>query len=187
MNMAYAYERLGQLEKARLAFEQVIAKSQRAEPLAHLGMASIALQKGDVDTASHALQAARAAWGSAPPSAAWYHYAGIEAVMRGDPERAAAILAEGVSRYPVSAALLNNLSAAHEACGNVRAIGGECKRNRSLTSRASSLSAKRSSVTAGFNVRATRIHVCAVESPCECAQRARSRSQITQECSTLIR
>jgi Flp pilus assembly protein TadD len=38
--------------------------------------------------------------------------------MRGNPEQAAAILAEGVSRYPVSAALLNNLSAAHEACGN---------------------------------------------------------------------
>ena len=118
MNMAYAYERLGQLEKARLAFEQVIARSTRAEPLAHLGMASIALQKGDVDTASHALHAARTAWGPAPPSAAWYHYAGIEAIMRGDPERAAVILAEGISRFPISAALLNNLSAAHEACGN---------------------------------------------------------------------
>jgi tetratricopeptide (TPR) repeat protein len=118
MNMAYAYERLGQLEKARLAFEQVIARSQRQEPLAHLGIASIALQRGDVDTAANALYAARAAWGSAPPSAAWYHYSGVEAVMRGDPERAAVILAEGVSRYPVSAALLNNLSAAHEACGN---------------------------------------------------------------------
>jgi len=43
----------------------------------------------------------------------------MEALMRGDPERAAVILAEGVSRYPVSVALLNNLSAAHEACGNM--------------------------------------------------------------------
>lgn len=118
INMAYAYERLGQLEKARLAFEQVVARSSRQEPLAHLGIASISLQKGDVDTASLALLAARAAWGAAPPSAAWYHYSGIEAIMRGDPETAAAVLAEGVSRYPVSAALLNNLSAAHEACGN---------------------------------------------------------------------
>ena len=118
VNMAYAYERLGQLEKARLAFEQVVSRSSRQEPLAHLGIASISLQKGDVDTASLALQAARAAWGASPPSAAWYHYSGIEAIMRGDPESAAAVLAEGVSRYPVSAALLNNLSAAHEACGN---------------------------------------------------------------------
>lgn len=118
VNMAYAYERLGQLEKARLAFEQVIVRSEREEPLAHLGIASIALQRGDVDTAGNALHAARSAWGAAAPPAAWYHYAGVEALMRGDPEGAAAILAEGVTRYPVSAALLNNLSAAHEACGN---------------------------------------------------------------------
>jgi tetratricopeptide (TPR) repeat protein len=117
INMAYAYERLGQLEKARLAYEQVVARSQKQEPLAHLGLASVALQKGDADSAARALEA----FGKAPPSAAWYHYAGIEAVMRGDPERAAAVLAEGVSRYPVSAALLNNLSAAHEACGNIEA------------------------------------------------------------------
>jgi tetratricopeptide (TPR) repeat protein len=118
INMAYAYERLGQLEKARLAFEQVVARSAKPEPLAFIGLASIALQKGDADAASKALDSARSASGSSAPSAAWYHYAGIEAVMRGDPERAATILAEGVSRYPVSAALLNNLSAAHEACGN---------------------------------------------------------------------
>jgi tetratricopeptide (TPR) repeat protein len=118
INMAYAYERLGQLEKARLAYEQVVARSQKQEPVAHLGLASIALQRGDVDTAANALFAARAAWGSAAPSAAWYHYSGMEMLMRGDAERAATILAEGVTRYPVSAALLNNLSAAHEACGN---------------------------------------------------------------------
>ena len=119
INMAYAYERLGQIEKARMAYEQVIARSTRQEPLAHLGLASVSLQKGDVDTAARALESARTAWGSAAPSAAWYHYAGLEAAMRGDPERSASILAEGVSRYPVSAVLLNNLSAAHEACGNM--------------------------------------------------------------------
>jgi tetratricopeptide (TPR) repeat protein len=119
INMAYAYERLGQLEKARLAFEQVLARAQRAEPLAYLGLASIALQKGDLDSASRALVSAQAAWGSTPPSAAWYHYAGMEAVLRGDPSRAVTILAEGVTRYASSGALLNNLSAAHEACGNL--------------------------------------------------------------------
>lgn len=118
INMAYAYERLGQLEKARLALEQVVARTQRQEPLAHLGLASIALQKGDIDTAGRALQSAKDAWGSHSPAAAWYHYSGIEAMMRGDPESAARILAEGVTRYPVSAVLLNNLSVAHEACGN---------------------------------------------------------------------
>ena len=134
INMAYAYERLGQLEKARLAYEQVVSRSQKQEPLAHLGLASIALQKGDADSAARALEAARDAWGKAAPSAAWYHYAGIEAVMRGDPERAAAVLAEGVSRFPVSAALLNNLSAAHEACGNIEAAQEAYRRSAASAS-----------------------------------------------------
>jgi tetratricopeptide (TPR) repeat protein len=119
INMGYAYERLGQLEKARLAFEQVIARTQKPEPLAHLGLASIALQKGDPDGAAHSLELARTSWGVTPPSAAWYHYSGLEAAMRGDSSRAAEILDEGVRRYPTSGALLNNLSAAHEACGNL--------------------------------------------------------------------
>lgn len=118
VNMAYAYERLGQLGKARLALEQVASRSGRPEPLAHLGLASLALQKGDLDTASTALEAARNAWGGSAPPSAWYHYAGMEAVMRGDLDRATEVLTEGVLRYPASAVLLNNLSVAQEACGN---------------------------------------------------------------------
>lgn len=117
VNMAYAYERLGQIEKARLALELVL-KSRKQEPLAHMGLASLALQRGDLDAASGSLEAARAAWGTSAPSAAWFHYAGVEAAMRGDPVRAAEILGDGVSRYPTSAVLLNNLSVANEGFGN---------------------------------------------------------------------
>lgn len=118
VNMAYACERLGQLEKARLALDQVVSHSPGPEPLAHLGLASLALQRNDLDAASRSLTAARAAWGGNAPPASWFHYAGVEAAMRGDPERAVGILAEGVSKYPSSAVLLNNLSVAQEACGN---------------------------------------------------------------------
>jgi len=118
VNIAYAYERLGQTEKARLALDLVISRAQRAEPLAHLGLASLALQRGDLDGASTALESARAAWGGSTPPAAWFHYAGLEASMRGSVERAAGLLAEGVESYPSSAVLLNNLSVAQEACGN---------------------------------------------------------------------
>jgi tetratricopeptide (TPR) repeat protein len=118
VNMAYAYERLGQLGKARLALEQVVTKSSRPEPVAHVGLASLALQKGDLDTAANALAGARAAWAAHTPSAAWYHYAGLEAIMRGDPERAVTVLSEGAARYPGSAVLLSNLSVAQEACGS---------------------------------------------------------------------
>ena len=138
INMAYGYERLGQLEKARLAYEQVVLRAQKQEPAAHLGLASIALQKGDVETAARSLDAARAAWGTSAPSQAWYHYAGLEAMMRGDAAHAATVLAEGVERYSGSAVLLANLSAAYEASGNM-AEAAEAKRR----SRASAGSAAR--------------------------------------------
>jgi tetratricopeptide (TPR) repeat protein len=118
INMAYAYERLNQLEKSRLSYEQVVARAPKPEPRAYLGLAAIALQKGDIESGAKALESARVAYGQSAPSAAWYHYSGIEAMMGGDPERAVHVLAEGVARYPVSAVLLGNLSAAHEACGN---------------------------------------------------------------------
>ncbi|MBA3340919.1 MAG: DUF4388 domain-containing protein [Gemmatimonadaceae bacterium] len=117
VNVAYAYERLGQYEKARLALDQVVARASRPVPLAHLGLASLALQRGDLDAASTALELSRTAWGGSTPPAAWFHYAGVEALLRGDAERAAALLAGGVARYPTSAILLNNLSVAQEACG----------------------------------------------------------------------
>lgn len=118
VNLAYAYERMSQPGKARIALEQVVARSGRPEPLAHLGLASLALQKGDLASALAALESARQAWGGTAPPAAWFHYAGLQSVMSGDAERAAAILGEGVSRYPAAAVLLNNLSVAEEACGN---------------------------------------------------------------------
>ena len=125
INMAYGYERLGQLEKARLALEQVVARAQKPEPVAHVGLASIAIHRGDPESAGHALDAAAAAWGSSPKSAAWYHYSGIVFMMRGDAARAAGILEEGARRYPSSEALLANLSAAREASGGTDAAEAE--------------------------------------------------------------
>jgi tetratricopeptide (TPR) repeat protein len=118
INMAYAYERLGQIEKARLALDLVISRATRPEPLAHLGIASLALQRGDLDGAARCLDSARAAWGGNIPPSAWFHYAGLEASMRGNAERAAELLTAGVASYPSSAVLLNNLSVAQEATGN---------------------------------------------------------------------
>ena len=118
VNLAYAYERLGQLEKARMAHQLVLSRASRPEPLAHLGLASLALLRNDLDAAALSLAAARAAWGGSTPPASWFHYAGVEAAMRGNPERAVEILAEGVARYPSSAVLLNNLSVAQESIGN---------------------------------------------------------------------
>jgi Flp pilus assembly protein TadD len=121
INMAYAYERLGQLEKARMSLDLIVARGNKPEPLAHLGLAALALQRGDLDAATVSLESARTAWGGATPSAAWFHYAGVEASMRGRVDHAAALLSEGVESYQSSAVLLNNLSVAQEASGNFEA------------------------------------------------------------------
>jgi tetratricopeptide (TPR) repeat protein len=118
VNLAYAYERMGQYEKARLAFDQVVKRGQKPEPLAHVGLASLALQRGDVDGAAAALAAARNAWGGSAPPPVWYHYAGLLEITRGALEDAVAMLTEGAGTYPASGALLNNLAVAHEASGD---------------------------------------------------------------------
>ena len=118
INLAYAYERLGQLGKARLALDQVAARHGTREPLAHVGLAALALARADLDGAAAALGSARQAWKGSPPSAVWFHYAGLEALQRGDVERAVILLSEGVTQFPTSPVLLNNLSIAYEACGN---------------------------------------------------------------------
>jgi len=117
VNLAYAYERIGQFGKARLALEQAVSRSGRPEPVAHIGLAALALQRGDLDVAAASLAAARDAWQGTAPPAVWYHYAGLLASMRGDPEGASSVLAEGVARYPTAAVLLNNLAVSQEATG----------------------------------------------------------------------
>lgn len=117
VNLAYAYERMGQYERARLALEQVARRGVKAEPLAHLGLAVLALQREDLDGAAASLAVARNAWGGSTPPAVWYHYSGLLATMQGDLDSATAILADGVGRHPSAAVLLNNLAVAHEAKG----------------------------------------------------------------------
>jgi tetratricopeptide (TPR) repeat protein len=127
VNMAFAYEKLGQLEKARLALEQVVTRSQRAEPVAHLGLAAIAIQRNDLESAAKSLQSARDGWKNANPSAAWYHYAGITAAMRGDSMRALELLEEGAAHHKTSQVLVNNLSVmkqAREAWRQAASAGG---------------------------------------------------------------
>jgi tetratricopeptide (TPR) repeat protein len=118
VNLGLAYERMGQFEKARLALEQVANRGTRPEPLAHLGLASLAIQRGDFENAALALAAARTTWGGTAPPALWYQSAGLLATVRGDLEGAVGILTEGVSRYPSSPVLLNNLAVAQESLGD---------------------------------------------------------------------
>jgi tetratricopeptide (TPR) repeat protein len=118
VNLAYAYERMGQHEKARLALEQVVKKAAKPEPTAYIGLASLALERRELEAAAAALAAARNAWGGSAPPAVWYHYAGVLEITRGDLDAAVSVLAEGVSLYPASGVLLNNLAVVQEAAGD---------------------------------------------------------------------
>jgi len=129
VNLAYAYERMGQHEKARLALEQVVKRAPKPEPLAHIGLAALALERRDLDAVATALAAARNAWGGSAPAAVWYHYAGLLEITRGELDAAVSMLAEGVGRYPSSGVLLNNLAVGQEA-------GGDFERARQSIERA---------------------------------------------------
>jgi tetratricopeptide (TPR) repeat protein len=112
-NLALAYERLGQLEKARLLAERAIAASRRPDPMMHLGLGIIALRAGDLRGAKLALSEARSLWTSKSPPAIWFHYAALASAMGGDPRREILLLGAGTESYRDSAALLNNLAAAY--------------------------------------------------------------------------
>ena len=111
-NLALAYERLGQIEKARLLAERAMAASRKPEPKMQMQLGIIALRAGDLRAAKAALAEARSHWTSTSPPAVWFHYAGLASAMGGDPRREKLLLGAGTETYPDEPVLLNNLAAA---------------------------------------------------------------------------
>ena len=111
-NLALAYERLGQIEKAKLLAERAVAASRKPEPKMQLQLGIIALRSGDLRGAKTALAEARTHWTSTSPPAVWFHYAGLASAMGGDPRREKLLLGAGTEAYPEEPVLLNNLAAA---------------------------------------------------------------------------
>lgn len=120
-NLAYAYERSGQLEKARLAMAKALSRGGVNDPVVQVGAAALALQTNDLRDAEVAVDAARKLIGQRRPSAAWFHYAAVSAMLARDWEHALEHLMEGVELYPESAPLLNNLAVVHEQRGDYAA------------------------------------------------------------------
>lgn len=116
LNLAYALERASRFEEARAALLHA-ERSHSPEPMLHLAQAVLALRRGDVRGAEGRLQECGSLWGSRVRPAAWHHYAALVAALRGDLDRAIAILEEGVRSHPHAAALQNNLAAALERRG----------------------------------------------------------------------
>jgi tetratricopeptide (TPR) repeat protein len=106
LNLAYALERAGRVEEARVTLaraEQLLPR----DPTVRLAEAVLALRRNDVAAADAALHVAAGLWGTRPRPAAWFHYAGLVAALRGELERAITILGEGASAHPHAAVLLN--------------------------------------------------------------------------------
>jgi tetratricopeptide (TPR) repeat protein len=111
-NLALAYERLGQLEKARLLAERAVAASRKPDPMMQLQVGVIAIRAGDLKAAKIALSEARSLWTSSSPPAIWFHYAALVSAMSGDPRREILLLGAGTETYRDAPVLLNNLAAA---------------------------------------------------------------------------
>jgi tetratricopeptide (TPR) repeat protein len=118
VNLAYAYERSGDLAQARAAIAEALTRGGRGDPVVQTNAAALAVAARDYEAADTALATARTLWGTRRPPAVWFHYAGLAAAMVNDLDRAIALLSEAVQVYPSHAVLWNNLAVAYEATGD---------------------------------------------------------------------
>ena len=115
--LARAHEGRGALDEAEAALAEALRRSTTGDPQLALSQAIIALRRGDVPRAEERLETARGWSGNRAPVAAWYHYAGLAAAMRGELERAQRLLEEGLGTYPQLATLHNDLAVVQERRG----------------------------------------------------------------------
>jgi tetratricopeptide (TPR) repeat protein len=116
-NLTIALLRVGELDRAEVVIEDLLRRGGRNEPPVLIVSAAIALMRGNPLRADADLYAARGVIGAARPAAAWFHYAGLTAAVRGDLERARGLLEEGAAAHPHAAPLLNNLAVVYERLG----------------------------------------------------------------------
>lgn len=116
VNLAYTLERAGRIDEARAALLDA-ALARPGDASVRLAQAVLALRGGDLATASSHLDACASTWQPDERPAAWYHYSGLVAALRGDLDRAAMVLEDGAEAFPRSATLLNNLAVVLERRG----------------------------------------------------------------------
>jgi Flp pilus assembly protein TadD len=121
VNLAFAYERMDDLDHARQAIEQALTHGGRGDPVVQTNAAALSIAIHDHEAAEFALLTAKTLWGNRRPPPAWYHYAGLNAAMTNDIDRAIAVLTDAVQAYPLSAVLWNNLAVAYEVRGDIDA------------------------------------------------------------------
>jgi tetratricopeptide (TPR) repeat protein len=113
-NLAFAYERLGQVAKARDALREAVRHGGERDARVHTSLGVLALHEGNLESAAASFLAARPLFNTRAPSPAWFHYAALAAALAGRTDEAIATLSEGTQAYPHAAVLHNNLAVALE-------------------------------------------------------------------------
>jgi tetratricopeptide (TPR) repeat protein len=116
VNLAYTLERAGRVDEARASLVDAAA-ARPADPMVRLAQGVLALRGGDVAAAAKHFDECGALWKPESRPAAWYHYASLVTALRGDLDRAAMLLEDGIRAFPRAAALYNNLAVVHERRG----------------------------------------------------------------------
>jgi tetratricopeptide (TPR) repeat protein len=116
-NLGVALEQLGRLAEAEAAFAEAAARAAD-DWRVMLAWGVIALKRGQGEAAVERLDRARAlASGGQPPSAMWYWGRSLAAVLAGREAEALPVAEEGLSRFPHSAPLRNNIAVLCERRG----------------------------------------------------------------------
>lgn len=118
-NLAYVLERLRRFDEARSALAAAEARGLARDPRTRTSHAILALRTGDVAAADAAFDDARACFEGARPTPAWASGAALAAALRGDLDRARAVIEEALEGFthPSSAVLMNNLAVVYERMG----------------------------------------------------------------------
>lgn len=109
-NLSYSLAKLGQIDKARRVCDEILARTERREPVVLTLSGALAIQARNAKLANGELEAARTLWGETRPPAVWYHHSALAAALDGDLGRSEKILREAVEAHPHGAALYNNLA-----------------------------------------------------------------------------
>lgn len=116
VNLAYALERAGRIDEARASLVDA-AVARPSDPMVRLAQGVLALRGGDIHASARHFEECAQLWKPEARPAAWYHYTGLVAALRGDLDRAAMLLQDGVRAFPRAAALYNNLAVVLERRG----------------------------------------------------------------------
>ncbi|HYS21922.1 MAG TPA: DUF4388 domain-containing protein [Gemmatimonadales bacterium] len=116
-NLGFAYEQLGRLPEAELAYAEAASRA-RNDARVYLGWGIVALKRGDLVSAAGRLDRAKELYTGALP-APWHWARTLAAAAAGEFEEAETLAEAAVADHPGNAILRNNLAVLRELAGDL--------------------------------------------------------------------